>query len=47
MTSVNATSFLVRPVGGYGLNTQLRITIGTEHENTRLLTALVVALKQG
>lgn len=38
---------IVRPVGGYGLNTQLRITIGTEHENTRMLTALAVALKQG
>lgn len=36
---------IVRPVGGYGLLTQLRITIGTEHENARMLAALQVALK--
>jgi histidinol-phosphate aminotransferase len=36
---------IVRPVGGYGLPTQLRITIGTEQENTRMLAALQVALK--
>lgn len=36
---------IVRPVGGYGLPTQLRITIGTAQENARLLDALAVALK--
>ncbi|MGD9843719.1 MAG: histidinol-phosphate transaminase, partial [Steroidobacteraceae bacterium] len=36
---------IVRPVAGYGLPTQLRITIGTEYENARLLTALQAALK--
>lgn len=36
---------IVRPVGGYGLPTQLRITIGTESENARMLTALQAALK--
>jgi histidinol-phosphate aminotransferase len=36
---------IVRPVGGYGLPTQLRITIGTESENARLLAALQAALK--
>ncbi|MGE0115218.1 MAG: histidinol-phosphate transaminase [Steroidobacteraceae bacterium] len=36
---------IVRPVGGYGLPTQLRITIGTEQENARMLAALQTALK--
>lgn len=36
---------IVRPVAGYGLPTQLRITIGTEHENARMLAALAMALK--
>ena len=36
---------IVRPVAGYGLPTQLRITIGTEHENARMLAALATALK--
>jgi histidinol-phosphate aminotransferase len=36
---------IVRPVGGYGLPTQLRITIGTESENQRLLAALKIALQ--
>ncbi len=36
---------IVRPVGGYGLPTQLRITIGTESENQRMLAALKVALQ--
>ncbi|MGI9533615.1 MAG: histidinol-phosphate transaminase [Thermodesulfobacteriota bacterium] len=31
---------IVRPVGGYGLKTHLRITIGTEEENNRFITAL-------
>lgn len=35
---------IVRPVGGYGLPTQLRITIGTESENQRMLAALKTAL---
>ncbi len=36
---------IVRPVSGYGLATQLRITIGTEAENARMLAALQFALK--
>jgi histidinol-phosphate aminotransferase len=36
---------IVRPVAGYGLPSQLRITIGTEQENTRMLSALQIALK--
>lgn len=36
---------IVRPVTGYGLPTQLRISIGTEQENARMLSALAVALK--
>jgi histidinol-phosphate aminotransferase len=36
---------IVRPVVGYGLQTQLRITIGTEAENARMLSALQTALK--
>jgi len=36
---------IVRPLGGYGLPTHLRITIGTEQENARMLAALAVALK--
>ncbi|MGC3980241.1 MAG: histidinol-phosphate transaminase [Steroidobacteraceae bacterium] len=36
---------IVRPVGGYGLPTQLRLTIGTEQENARLLAALKQALQ--
>lgn len=36
---------IVRPVTGYGLQTHLRITIGTEHENARMLAALQLALK--
>jgi histidinol-phosphate aminotransferase len=35
---------IVRPVGGYGLPTHVRITIGTEQENARMLTALKQAL---
>jgi histidinol-phosphate aminotransferase len=35
---------IVRPVGGYGLPSQLRITIGTEVENSRMLAALKAAL---
>lgn len=36
---------IVRPIGGYGLPDWLRVTIGTEPENTRFLEALEVALK--
>jgi histidinol-phosphate aminotransferase len=36
---------IVRPVHGYGLPTQLRISIGTEYENARMLSALQAALK--
>ncbi len=36
---------IVRPVAGYGLATQLRITIGTHRENARMLAALAAALK--
>ncbi len=36
---------IVRPVAGYGLPTQLRITIGTEQENARMLSALALAIK--
>lgn len=35
---------IVRPVHGYGLLTHLRITIGTEQENARMLSALKRAL---
>ena len=35
---------IVRPVGGYGLPNHLRITVGTEAENQRMLTALEQAL---
>jgi histidinol-phosphate aminotransferase len=37
---------IVRPLGGYGLKTHLRISIGTEQENARMLSAIAVALKQ-
>lgn len=36
---------IVRPVGGYGLPTQLRITVGTDAENARMLVALQAVLK--
>lgn len=36
---------IVRPVAGYGLPDHLRITIGTEQENGRMLAALAVALR--
>jgi len=35
---------IVRPVGGYGLPTHIRITIGTEQQNARMLSALKSAL---
>ncbi|PKO87067.1 MAG: histidinol-phosphate transaminase [Betaproteobacteria bacterium HGW-Betaproteobacteria-12] len=35
---------IVRPIGGYGLPEWLRVTIGTEAENTRFLAALAQAL---
>ncbi|MNR68069.1 Histidinol-phosphate aminotransferase 2 [compost metagenome] len=31
---------IVRPVGGYGLPAWLRVSIGSEQNNTRLLKAL-------
>jgi len=36
---------IVRPLGGYELATHVRITIGTEQENARMLAALALALK--
>jgi histidinol-phosphate aminotransferase len=30
----------VRPMGGYGLPKHLRISVGLEHENRRLVSAL-------
>ncbi len=35
---------IVRPVGGYGLPNHLRITVGTEEQNQRMLAALERAL---
>ncbi|HQR58882.1 MAG TPA: aminotransferase class I/II-fold pyridoxal phosphate-dependent enzyme, partial [Azonexus sp.] len=35
---------IVRPIGGYGLPEWLRVTIGSEPENTRFLDALERAL---
>lgn len=35
---------IVRPIGGYGLPEWLRVTIGTERENTRFIEALEKAL---
>lgn len=35
-----ARGVILRPMGGYGLGDCLRITVGTEHENVRLLAAL-------
>ena len=37
---------IVRPMGGYGLPTHLRITIGTPPENETCVSALTAALKQ-
>jgi histidinol-phosphate aminotransferase len=37
---------IVRPVAGYGLPQHLRVTIGTQAENTRLLQALEEALHE-
>src|SRR5690606_25642690 len=37
---------IVRPVGGYGLPNHLRITVGTEEQNQRMLAALEHALSQ-
>jgi histidinol-phosphate aminotransferase len=36
---------IVRPVGGYGFPTHLRITIGTAEENEKCVAALKAALK--
>lgn len=38
---------IVRPVGNYGLDQSLRITIGTPEQNTRLLSALATVLADG
>jgi len=35
---------IVRPVGGYGLPNHLRITLGTQAQNQRMLEALKRAL---
>ncbi len=37
---------IVRPMGGYGFPDHLRMTIGTEAENRRLLAALAVCLRE-
>ncbi len=37
---------IVRPVGNYGLDQSLRITIGTPEQNTRLLNALASVLEK-
>lgn len=36
---------IVRPVGGYGMPNHLRVTIGTQRENERFISALERALK--
>ncbi|MEI8188555.1 MAG: hypothetical protein WCI75_02420 [candidate division NC10 bacterium] len=36
---------IVRPVGGYGFPTHLRITIGTAEENEKCVAALKAALR--
>ena len=36
---------IVRPVGGYELPEHLRVTVGTEQENERFLSALAASLK--
>jgi len=36
---------IVRPIGGYGLPEYLRVSIGTEAENTRFLTALEAVMQ--
>jgi histidinol-phosphate aminotransferase len=38
---------IVRPVGNYGLDTQLRITVGTQTQNDALLAALADITTQG
>ena len=35
---------IVRPLAGYAMHDWLRVTIGTEAENARFLTALKIAL---
>ncbi len=37
---------IVRPVAGYGMPRHLRVSIGLEWENAKLLTALANALGQ-
>jgi histidinol-phosphate aminotransferase len=37
---------IVRPMGGYGFPTHLRITIGTAQENEKCVDALKAVLKQ-
>mgnify|MGYP003631194174 CR=1 FL=1 len=37
---LNAKGIIVRPVGGYGLNDALRVTIGTEDQNRAVIDAL-------
>ncbi|MBF7729495.1 histidinol-phosphate transaminase [Pseudomonas sp. N040] len=38
---------IVRPVGGYGMPNFLRVSIGTERENSRFLEALAKVLERG
>lgn len=37
---------IVRPVGGYGLKSHLRVSVGLEHENKRFISALRKVLKK-
>ena len=39
-TALLARGVILRPMGGYGLGDCLRITVGTENDNARLLAAL-------
>ena len=39
-------SVIVRPVAGYGLPEHLRVTVGTEAENDKFLSALTASLKE-
>ena len=36
---------IVRPVGGYGLKSHLRVSVGLEEENERFILALKKVLK--
>lgn len=45
-TTLLQLGVIVRPLGNYDLPNHLRVTIGTEEENNRFLTALEEALKE-